>query len=729
MSNEYLKLNDTTLNVKKAENLLAIIAEKRKDTDEKKEMQSEDSLFSELYKAFKNFFSRLGKPTVQKRFQKKESPAKSSDYNKTMREIYDDLHVAYSEEDALSSAMVKNFNYSESERQLLLNSVKKISSKSLDYSFYSAGAKSKSLFGIDAFVDNSKIDFDKMLGQAAEIVVNQGVITLKRTGNINRAPTVSRITGIQESIPTWNAIGQTGGYEGLYFGVKNEPRPEGGGWHIQYASDGQTLIEMGASEEELKPNRLKMFDNNPDTFWEVEYITDPVVGYKNKYSGQQISAAEFNDLVANEIDSPNVEVMGDTIVTDEHGRLIEDYIPVTQKSATNYLTVNFTVFLSQVQNINWISLNPNNFGQELYMDILSIQTSADGKVFTELEGFDDYEYDITLTSQANQELSDTLVKDTLSPDKFKFSGQGIWVFSPRRVKAIRFTIRQTRSYLKKYEVLMIETEQTMTTTTTKKEWWGANETTTHDVQVIKRQTEIPYLTGLVSGFDVMDLEPGSAISSRQVGGKAASPLWLLGGPGVWLIASLFSWLGSSKKTETSVGPQTISRQWTVVKDDKARFAIGIRDINIYSYKFAEVSEVVSKPYMSPKPIAKVVLTVDEQIPKVFYTASGQEGTENDWIKYYISADNGASWYRIAPIHHRTIISEDGVNNVPEIININSDIDVNERDNPLAYIDTGTAIYSVRFKAVLSRPTTITDAESYTPVLSKYALQIYPHGGL
>ena len=174
----------------------------------------------------------------------------------------------------------------------------------------------------------------------------------------------------------------------------------------------------------LKVIRMKMFDNNPDTFWEVEYITDPVVGYKNKYSGQQISVSEFNDLIANEIDSPNVEVVGDTVVTDEHGRLIEDYVPVTQKSPTDFLTVDFTVFLDKVHNINWISLNPNNFGQELYMDVLSIQTSPDGKSFSELEGFDEHEYDITLTAEANQELSETIIKDTLSPDKFKFAGQG-----------------------------------------------------------------------------------------------------------------------------------------------------------------------------------------------------------------------------------------------------------------------------------------------------------------
>jgi hypothetical protein len=150
---------------------------------------------------------------------------------------------------------------------------------------------------------------------------------------------------------------------------------------------------------------------------------------------------------------------------------------------------------------------------------------------------------------------------------------------------------------------------------------------------------------------------------------------------------------------------------------------------MYAYTFAEESEVVSKPYNSPNPIAKVSLTVQEQIPKIFYEDSGLTGTDNDWIKYYISVDDGVSWNRISPMNHRATVSEDGQYYVPEVININSDVPTEERDNPLAYVDTGYAIYQVRFKAVLSRPTTIQDAESYTPVLSKYALQIYPYGGL
>ena len=738
MGNEYLRLHDTELNKQKAENALAIIENKRKDNDTKKDIQSENSLFTELFKAFKEFFANLGKPTIKKRIQKDGSPAFSKDYNDTMKEMSGDIDVAYKEERALSSVMVKNFNYSEAERQMLLNKVKKIGSRSVDYSFYSAGAKSSSLYGLDDFIDNTKIDFSKISPGAisAEVVTNQGVITLKRLGNENRAPLVHKVTGIQESLSEWNSAAETGGYEGLYFGTKNEPRPEGGKWHVSYSNDGSRLFENGASEEELMPRRLLMFDDNPDTFWEAEYVTGSVVGYKDKYSGEQITVAEFNDLVSNELTSPNVDVRGDTVVTGEYGSLIEDYVPVAGNAAYDYLNVTFDIHLDRAENLNWISLNPNNFGQEKYMEVLSIQTSSDGRSFEELEGFDDYEYDITLTQQANSELTPSVIKDTLSPDRFKFAGQGVWVFASRRVKIIRLNLRQTRGYPKTYEVLMVETSQTITTTTTTKKWWGLSKSTSTDSQNVKKQIEIPYLTGQISGFDVMDLEPGGvgvaqstpfdlvgSIGGYVAGGLAFGPIGAVIG---FLIGSLF---GSSKKTETSVGAQTISRQWTKSKYDKTRFALGIRDINIYSYKFADTSELVSKPYNSPKPISKVALKVEEQIPKIFYDSDEFLSTGNDWIQYYISADEGASWRRISPMHHRSTNSGIGGYSVPEILNINSEIPEGERENPLAYIDTGVPVYSVRFKAVLSRPTDIIDAESYTPVLAKYALQIYPLGGL
>jgi hypothetical protein len=330
----------------------------------------------------------------------------------------------------------------------------------------------------------------------------------------------------------------------------------------------------------------------------------------------------------------------------------------------------------------------------------------------------------------------------------------VWVFAPRKARALKFDLRQTRSYLKPYEVLMVETQQTVTTTTTKPEsgmwWWHEDASTSTSSSTSSNQIEIPYLTGHVVGFDVMSLEPGGVSAGTSQGepdttaqvigatvGTLAMSFIPIAGPIIgnivgMAIGGLLGWLfGSSTDsttTSTTTSPQTITRQWTKVKNDRSRFAIGIRDINIYSYTFAQVSEIVSKPYLSPSPISKVALQVEEQVPTAFYEGSDST-TENDWIKYYISVDNGTSWHRISPSSHKSTMSEDGVNYIPEVININSDVTGAERKNPLAYVDTGAPVSSIRFKAVLSRPTTISNAESYTPVLSKYSLQIYPVGGL
>lgn len=709
MANEYLRLQDTQMNVRKAENVLAVVEEKRKA--DPYAVQNENNMFKELWRAFKDFFSNLGKPSLKLRIIDKTAPAISSDYNDTMREIANDVDVAYDEVGSLGGLMVKNYNYGETERKMLLNSVRKINSKNIDYSFFAVGQADRTLYGIDSFTDTSKVDPTKVGADTtlAEIVTDQGAVTLKRSGNIDRSGTVKRVTGVQESIPEWEPIAQTGGYEGLYFGMDGEARPEGGKWHLEYSANGTTLYEKGASENELMPRRLKMFDGNPETFWEVEYITNTLIGYQNKYSGVQVSVAEFEELRSNEIDSPNVEVRGDTIVTGEYGSLIEDYVPVTQTGAVTFLRVDFIMYLSKSVMMNWISLNPNNFGTENYMDILSIETSEDGQAFERLDGFDDHEYDITLTREANEELTPGQVTDTLSPDKFKYAGQGIWTFAPRKVSMIKFSLRQPQSYIKDYEVLKYETKQEFTTTTEKTNsflWW-TNTGTTVDHHTEIRIIELPYLEGLINGLDVLSLDSGT----QGVEDRAWTD---------------FLWYGS-KQITTQVNPETIIRQWRETKYDKTRFAIGVRDIGLYSYEFAETSEIVSQPYHSPKPVSKVSVSVDEFIPKAFYLNA--PGSENNWIKYYISVDDGTSWNRISPTNHNMTPDENSIYNIPQIININSDISVEERENPLAYIDTSEPVYQIRFKAVLTRPEDIADSASFTPILSKYALKLYPFGGL
>jgi hypothetical protein len=130
--------------------------------------------------------------------------------------------------------------------------------------------------------------------------------------------------------------------------------------------------------------------------------------------------------------------------------------------------------------------------------------------------------------------------------------------------------------------------------------------------------------------------------------------------------------------------------------------------------------MVSKPFKSPLPIRKISLTVDQSIPKAF--------TDFDptfpWIKYFVSVDGGSSFVPIAPEEASILRGEDS-NKIKQFINVNARIATEDRDPREEYIDTTNPVFEVRFRCVMSRPTTIPDANNYTPILRSYRLKIIP----
>ena len=176
---------------------------------------------------------------------------------------------------------------------------------------------------------------------------------------------------------------------------------------------------------------------------------------------------------------------------------------------------------------------------------------------------------------------------------------------------------------------------------------------------------------------------------------------------------------STSSTFTDSG-WAISRTWLETWWDKLRWAIGIRDISIFRNTYAESSEFVSVPFSSPLQIEKISLKVDENIPHS-YPASQR------WIQYFISVDNGGNWYRINPLDHPTLFSEGFGRPTPRIINFNPDFAA-EDDDQNKYIRLSDPPFSVRFRAVLTRPSS-QEFNGTTPILKSYKLYIYPRNGL
>lgn len=193
-------------------------------------------------------------------------------------------------------------------------------------------------------------------------------------------------------------------------------------------------------------------------------------------------------------------------------------------------------------------------------------------------------------------------------------------------------------------------------------------------------------------------------------------------------AAIQSLFGKKVKSNTKVDVKesgwTLTKTWNQPQFDIIKYAVGIKDLNITQFTYEETSEVVSIPWRSPKEVIKVLVTVDHFIPSVFPTGH--------YIKYYVKPNlENAGWVQINPLGQPSVFQEDG-SIVPRIINFNTEQPLSSRLEE-SYITTETPVKEVRFRAVLSRPTslegTTASADGYTPILRSYRLLMTPKNGL
>ena len=166
----------------------------------------------------------------------------------------------------------------------------------------------------------------------------------------------------------------------------------------------------------------------------------------------------------------------------------------------------------------------------------------------------------------------------------------------------------------------------------------------------------------------------------------------------------------SKKGLFSVSDETgyISDKEIIPAD---RYMIGIKEVYLSKYIYKKEGVYVSKAFTSEKEINSVTLNSTEIIPTEF---SGGE-----YIKYYLTFDDGSSWHRIYP--------KDKAYLGPCTIKINSDdtLSVREKNlNKIKYIDRLLDTNSVKMKIVLSRPS---DKNYNSPVVRNYRLEIKTGG--
>ena len=569
--------------------------------------------------------------------------------------------------------------------------------------------------------------------------------------------------GIVGGIPRTDNVNRY--YEGNFYNFMGQARPEGGQWHLderpfrisdEQLNSTQTinttnepfdptqqdgyipgtamraqdllLFDRGASEAEKNAVRRRMFDESSASFWEAEYVKK----VEQTPGTEEFSLDELRDLA---------------IQTDN-----EDF------------EIQITIDLGQVKPVSWVSLQPINFGETAWMEVTDVSTAGtESEGFKTIPGMYKHRFANVLTDEANEELQADIAVQILAPDRYSFRGKGVFSFPMTFARYVRLKIIQKVPVPALYQRLSVQMIREIDTTVNvrkrKKKWYGSTKDTntkTKSKTLISRVVKLNYLQTMAiysNNSTVDDFSPESAAGSHSAGvsgpnstggagiGGSLLASAVAGGGSVALaipfaalapisipvaiIASVLSALFGSK---TSIHTTTthddsgwsIAKQWLEVNYDKVRYAIGVRELSVFNYKFSPTSELVSKRFSTPKEIIKAQLEVVEEIPAEF-------SPERRYIEYYISFNDG-DWHRINPTGHPTLYSNEG-NVVPEILTVNFETSGPGGSATIKAITTELPAKQVRLKAVMKNDPSLANPEYYTPVLKKYRVKLVPKTSL
>ena len=153
----------------------------------------------------------------------------------------------------------------------------------------------------------------------------------------------------------------------------------------------------------------------------------------------------------------------------------------------------------------------------------------------------------------------------------------------------------------------------------------------------------------------------------------------------------------------------LKRNFEYLKADRA--AIGIRDIFVGYESYADVCEIVSKPYKIYGKLELLSLQVEDHSPVELDSSGEIIGTSR--IDYYISVDNGSKWIQISPM-------EKNFAGIPEVLAFNQNLTTTTSLSQIAYFNSPEVpqeINSVVFKAIMKKDRVVNS----TPIIYSYKI--------
>lgn len=382
----------------------------------------------------------------------------------------------------------------------------------------------------------------------------------------------------------------------------------------------------------------------------------------SKTTGAFISEQTPNEAVEALLDGSPATIFEYQMVNTDPHHIIDvakgyDFGWAKSKKEGDRLRLKVVIELKQAEDVNWLNINPYHPPlSNGRVTVYSIRTSEDGFEYLPLYEGGNYVINSQINTTAQTYRADAIFDGSNSFTESKFAGQGVWAFPTRKAKYVEVVLDQHESYEEKIGHTYYEK--------------------------VKKDSS------------------GNHIGKRYRIRESEAPENIIAAP---------------------PGEYSYDTETAIIKDVESflgwRYVIGLRDINIMSYQFAEKSEIVSKRYETNEAIQTVMLYANEKIPESYL---GHISTANDWIQYYISIDD-VNWHRISPMHHEPV-SKEGF--PPKLFEINGNKTELAASFQLhkGYLESDADVKGVRLKAVLSRPAEA-GMESTTPILEDYALRI------
>jgi len=503
-------LNNSNISVEKLKTTLQDLSERLSNKGALSE------IIGESLRAFKSFYQEIGDPSFSPLHLETGDNPNSELYNKNFSSIDADLKRFYATVDSVAAAQIQSFNYATVVNQELVKRSDSLASLVLDLKILSDFTRGDVLVAGDDFRTLDNVDTSiATASPKAEKMYGTGGMSLKRKENRNLVTERTQV----EVFPLAPAKGKSAQvnieptpgnterfYEGNYYGFIGEARPEGSQFNIKYILTpdeqikkekstpldkvfGQVpgtvekpksvvdfidkldedtnpyadskigyFVELGATEEQKKAKRRLMFDGDPSTFWESEYVfpTKPLIA----------------NLLPSEINSSGSPApRGVSVVIDykEAERVAKQYDFEGQD-----LIVDFVLTFPEQVPANYVVLDPILFGATAFPEVLEISTATDDDgQFTLVDGWDLNRYAKTITPEANEFLNDVQVGQLLSPSRFEYTGKGVFPFPSRIVKKIKIRVKMDNPvpaiYERHYILLrhQIDIESEITTRTKK----------------------------------------------------------------------------------------------------------------------------------------------------------------------------------------------------------------------------------------------------------------------